>query len=82
MCPDCCLCVCTEEAASYAKKAVKALTGVLGKDHAALEPFWQALADLSAKVSCDLLSGLLFLCLPSCASVRSDTASYDMLCIV
>ena len=71
MCPDCCLCACTEEAASYAKKAVKALTGVLGKDHAALEPFWQALAELSAKVSRDLLSALLCLCLPSYVSVKS-----------
>ena len=53
-----------EEAAGYAKKAVRALGGALGKDHAALEPLWQALADLSAKVSCDLLLGFLLRCLP------------------
>ncbi len=38
------------EAAEYAHKSVKALGGVLGKDHPALEPFWQAAADLWQKV--------------------------------
>jgi len=38
------------EAAEYAQKSVKALGGMLGKDHPALESFWQAAADLLQKV--------------------------------
>ncbi|DBA83627.1 hypothetical protein WJX77_005721 [Trebouxia sp. C0004] len=37
------------EAAEYAQKSVKALGGTLGKDHPALESFWQAAADLLQK---------------------------------
>ena len=38
------------EAAEYAQKSVKALGGMLGKDHPALESFWQAAAGLLQKV--------------------------------
>ncbi|KAL0041673.1 hypothetical protein WJX79_000444 [Trebouxia sp. C0005] len=37
------------EAAEYAQKSVKALGEMLGKDHPALESFWQAVADLLQK---------------------------------